>query len=140
MVFDPISTPSQVTGLIGEPPVIIVGSGMSGLAAATGLKESGCCSVVLEARDRIGGRTYSLGSNVYTHPSTPSSEAPPADSYAPSPSYRASGNLDPLKGQDIGGHWIEGNSINRNPIKRLVVEMGIPFRKVINPLSSELLL
>mmetsp|Transcript_39414 Transcript_39414/g.37889 ORF Transcript_39414/g.37889 Transcript_39414/m.37889 type:complete len:83 (+) Transcript_39414:104-352(+) len=31
---------------------------MAGLAAASILKEEGCTVTVLEARDRIGGRTY----------------------------------------------------------------------------------
>lgn len=36
--------------------VIVVGAGMSGLACATLLLDSGCDVLVLEARDRVGGR------------------------------------------------------------------------------------
>jgi monoamine oxidase len=36
--------------------VLVIGSGLSGLAAARELKRNGCDVVVLEARDRIGGR------------------------------------------------------------------------------------
>ena len=41
--------------------VVIVGAGMSGLAAAKFLKEKGVNEfVVLEANDRVGGRTYTV--------------------------------------------------------------------------------
>lgn len=41
------------------PPVIIVGSGMAGAAAALKLSKAGIASRVLEAQDRIGGRAFS---------------------------------------------------------------------------------
>lgn len=40
--------------------VIIVGAGVAGLAAAAELAEKGLSVVILEARDRIGGRIYTL--------------------------------------------------------------------------------
>lgn len=40
--------------------VIVVGAGFSGLAAATDLKQAGLDVIVLEARDRVGGRVESV--------------------------------------------------------------------------------
>ncbi len=39
-----------------KPSVIVIGAGVSGLAAAKTLVDSGCKVTVLEARDRMGGR------------------------------------------------------------------------------------
>lgn len=40
--------------------VIVVGGGASGLAAARSLGRAGCAVLLLEARDRLGGRVHSL--------------------------------------------------------------------------------
>jgi monoamine oxidase len=47
------------TGAVGEPTrVLVIGAGMAGLAAASALRNAGVDVVVLEARNRIGGRTF----------------------------------------------------------------------------------
>lgn len=42
---------------MSESTVVVVGAGLAGLAAATRLDQAGVDVVVLEARDRVGGRT-----------------------------------------------------------------------------------
>ncbi|RPK31390.1 flavin monoamine oxidase family protein [Paenibacillus xylanexedens] len=44
-----------------DEPVIIIGAGLSGLRAATLLHAQGIKCIVLEARDRVGGRVLSVG-------------------------------------------------------------------------------
>lgn len=44
----------------GEPDVIVIGAGLSGLETALSLEENGLKVLVLEGRKRIGGRVYTL--------------------------------------------------------------------------------
>src|SRR5262245_46208805 len=54
-------TASIPGGLDGEPErVIIVGAGWAGLTAANALRNAGVEHVVLEGRDRIGGRAHTV--------------------------------------------------------------------------------
>lgn len=44
----------------GQPPVVVVGAGMAGLAAAAALRARGLDVVVLEAADHVGGRARTV--------------------------------------------------------------------------------
>lgn len=50
---------AEVTPVTIERDVVIIGAGPSGLTAAHELKKAGVSVAVLEARDRVGGRTWS---------------------------------------------------------------------------------
>ena len=48
-------------GVVGEPTrVIVIGAGFAGLAAANALRNAGVPCVVLEGRDRVGGRAHTV--------------------------------------------------------------------------------
>lgn len=53
-----IGLPSGAKAVPTNPDVVIVGAGASGLAAAQMLAQRGVSFVVLEAKDRIGGRAF----------------------------------------------------------------------------------
>ena len=49
-----------MTSLPSEVDVAIIGAGAAGLGAANALKGSGLSTIVLEARDRAGGRAHTI--------------------------------------------------------------------------------
>ena len=49
---------SEVVGQVDR--VVVIGAGIAGLAAASRLRRVGIACVVLEARDRIGGRLHTV--------------------------------------------------------------------------------
>lgn len=45
---------------VEDADVIIIGAGISGCGAAWYLHKKGCSSLILEASDRVGGKTYTI--------------------------------------------------------------------------------
>ncbi|MFO0757619.1 MAG: FAD-dependent oxidoreductase [Byssovorax sp.] len=54
------STAPAPTSIPGAGRVVVIGAGLAGLTAALDLKDAGWDVVVLEARDRVGGRVHTL--------------------------------------------------------------------------------
>jgi len=56
---DALAAPKRIKSARHKPSCIVIGSGLSGLAAAYQLVRNGWTVQVVEARDRIGGRVFS---------------------------------------------------------------------------------
>ena len=58
------ATPPQLSGGAKGKSVVILGAGVAGLTAAYEMSRAGYHVTVLEARDRVGGRSYSARKGV----------------------------------------------------------------------------
>lgn len=91
--------------------VIIIGAGASGLAAASKLKSKGVNVIVLEARDRVGGRTWTV-----SHPKD------------------AAGKSISI---DLGASWIHG--VTGNPFVPLAKAAKVPLSAKITNFDNSLM-
>ena len=111
--------------------VLVLGAGMSGLACARELQQRGYQVLVVEARDRLGGR---LKGGVKTNDkeggnegmkTLPNSDVSPSNTILkPVASKSRGGKKDTTTAVDLGGALIHG--INDNPIYAITEQMGIP--------------
>jgi monoamine oxidase len=53
-----------LNALPGDPEVVVIGAGAAGIGASLGLSQLGVSHVVLEAKDRVGGRAFSESSSL----------------------------------------------------------------------------
>jgi monoamine oxidase len=91
--------------------VIVIGSGIAGLSAAQHLQQAYSCSIlVLEARNRIGGRTYTIVEG--DHDDTHENESISANASDVSDIQKSSRPVH----IDMGATWVHGGKKARQPI------------------------
>jgi hypothetical protein len=93
----------------GMGSVVVVGAGVSGLACAASLATAGVRVVVVEARDRVGGRIHSI-------------PLPPASLPIPSGDAGAS-TLAPGVVVELGANWLQQG--DRNTLAPLAASQGL---------------
>lgn len=121
------------------PSVIVIGSGMAGTAAANALREASFQVLVLESRDRIGGRVctdYSFGFPVdlgasWLHGVCNENPLAPLIGRLGLPLYRTSGDNSVLYDHDLESYALfdtEGNQVPPD----MVVKVGEAFESVLS--------
>ncbi|XP_026408025.1 probable polyamine oxidase 4 [Papaver somniferum] len=120
------------------PSVIVVGGGISGIAAACALRDASFKLLLLESRDRIGGRIhtdYSLGCPIdlgasWLHGVCNENSLAPLIRGLGLTLYRTSDDDSVLYDHDLESYVLfdmEGNQIPQ----QLVMEVGNTFRKIL---------
>ncbi|CAH2065625.1 unnamed protein product [Thlaspi arvense] len=121
-----------------QPSVIVIGSGISGLAAARNLSEACFKVTVLESRDRIGGRIhtdYSFGCPVdmgasWLHGVSNENPLAPIIRRLGLTLYRTSGDDSILYDHDLESYGLYDMYGNKIPAK-LVTEVGVAFKRIL---------
>ncbi|KAM7266193.1 hypothetical protein ACFE04_004090 [Oxalis oulophora] len=121
-----------------SPSVIVIGSGMSGVAAARALHDASIQVVLLESRDRIGGRVctdYSFGFPVdlgasWLHGVSDENPLAPLISRLGLPLYRTSGDNSVLYDHDLESFALFDMDGGKVP-PELVEKVGFVFEDVL---------
>ncbi|KFK41021.1 hypothetical protein AALP_AA2G075100 [Arabis alpina] len=121
-----------------QPSVIVIGSGISGLAAARNLSEASFKVTVLESRDRIGGRIhtdYSFGCPVdmgasWLHGVSDENPLAPIIRRLGLTLYRTSGDDSILYDHDLESYGLYDMHGNKIP-PQLVTEVGDAFKRIL---------
>ncbi|XP_070034336.1 polyamine oxidase 2-like [Nicotiana tomentosiformis] len=123
---------------VASPSVIVIGGGMAGLAAARTLHDESFQVVVLESRDRIGGRVhtdYSFGFPVdlgasWLHGVCKENPLAPLIGKLGLPLYRTSGDNSVLYDHDLESYGLfdmDGNQV----CQELVAKVGETFESIL---------
>ncbi|PHT75764.1 Polyamine oxidase 3 [Capsicum annuum] len=126
-----------------SPSVIVIGGGMAGLAAARALHDASFQVVVLESRDRIGGRVhtdYSLGFPVdlgasWLHGVCKENPLAPLIGRLGLPLYRTSGDNSVLYDHDLESYALfdmDGKQVTQD----LVSKVGETFESILKEACS----
>ncbi|XP_048604187.1 probable polyamine oxidase 4 [Brassica napus] len=133
-----ISALLQKQNNVVQPCVIVIGSGISGLAAARSLSEASFNVIVLESRDRIGGRIhtdYSFGCPVdmgasWLHGVSNDNPLAPIIRRLGLTLYRTSGDDSILYDHDLESYGLYDMHGNKIP-PLLVTQVGDAFKRIL---------
>ncbi|XP_059664870.1 polyamine oxidase 2-like isoform X2 [Cornus florida] len=121
------------------PSVIVIGGGFAGISAARALHDASFQVVLLESRDRIGGRVhtdYSFGFPVdlgasWLHGVCPENPLAPLIGRLGLPLYRTSGDNSVLYDHDLESYALFDMDGNQVP-QELVKKVGEAFQSILN--------
>ncbi|XP_041009581.1 polyamine oxidase 2-like [Juglans microcarpa x Juglans regia] len=121
-----------------KPSVIVIGGGMAGIAAARALHDASFQVVLLESRDRIGGRVftdYSFGFPVdlgasWLHGVGKENPLAPLIGRLGLPLYRTSGDNSVLYDHDLESYALFDMNGNQVP-QDLVTKVGEAFERIL---------
>ncbi|KAL9269730.1 Polyamine oxidase 2-like protein [Drosera capensis] len=121
-----------------SPSVIVIGAGMAGIAAARALYEASFQVIVLESRDRIGGRVctdYTFGFPIdlgasWLHGVCNENPLAPLIGRLGLPLYRTSGDNSVLYDHDLESYALFDVDGNQVPAE-LVVKVGEAFEEIL---------
>lgn len=120
------------------PSVIVIGAGISGIAAARALQNASFKVVVLESRDRLGGRIhtdYTFGCPIdmgasWLHGVCNENSLAPLIRSLGLPLYRTSGDNSVLYDHDLESYVLFDKNGSQIP-QQLVIEVGETFKRIL---------